>query len=435
MDNEKRIAIVVGVNEYEAGQEQIPELKGAENDAIEIRDRLVKYGKFEISNDHYLVGRDATRRNILKAVSDIFRKDEKCDLVTFYFSGHGIPDEKTNEGYIAPYDYYPDDPFISGINMADMKKAMYNARNIASTIIILDCCYAGIATNDTTTKAITMMASPQERETAKNLFATNVEELGKSSYDQGQGKIVLASSEATAVSREKNNCIHSENDPPHSHGAFSYHLIEGLDGKAADPDTGIISIDSLKRYIENQMLAEQKQKPIYSIAAASNFDNIKIAISHGKFEAKIQNLIKEAKEVFSKPDTLIDIFSLQEAAKKVNELISLKEDHPEIPRLKELIDKSLDRYEEPTINWLSINMRSATEKINSIREYFYDTELPTLVYELSFDKLVTLPDPYIKALFYITSHVRQNTIFKSSTDVRLEVLSKQLRGVLTKNIL
>jgi hypothetical protein len=87
-------------------------------------------------------------------------------------------------------------------------------------------------------------------------------------------------------------------------------------------------------------------------------------------------------------------------------------------------------YEEPTINWLSINMRSATEKINSIREYFYDTELPTLVYELSFDKLVTLSEPYTKALFYITSHVRQNTVFKSSTDVRLEVLSKQLRGVL-----
>jgi hypothetical protein len=45
------------------------------------------------------------------------------------------------------------------------------------------------------------------------------------------------------------------------------------------------------------------------------------------------------------------------------------------------------------------------------------------------DKLVTLPDPYIKVLFYIISHVRQNTIFKSSTDRRLEVLSKQLRGV------
>lgn len=49
---------------------------------------------------------------------------------------------------------------------------------------------------------------------------------------------------------------------------------------------------------------------------------------------------------------------------------------------------------------------------------------------INFDKLVTLPDPYIKILFYKTSHVRQDTIFKSSTDRRLEVLTKQLRGVL-----
>jgi uncharacterized caspase-like protein len=191
LDNEKRIAIVVGVNEYEAGQEQIPELKGAENDAIEIRDRLIQYGKFKISNDHYLVGRDATRRNILKAVSDIFRKDEKCDLVTFYFSGHGIPDEKTNEGYIAPYDYHPDDPFISGINMADMKKAMYNARNIASTIIILDCCNAGIVTKNTTKSA---NMAPLEQENKKNLFSINVESMVESS-NQDQGNIVLASSD------------------------------------------------------------------------------------------------------------------------------------------------------------------------------------------------------------------------------------------------
>ena len=52
--------------------------------------------------------------------------------------------------------------------------------------------------------------------------------------NQHEGKIILASSEADAVSREKNNCKHNENDSPHSHGAFSFHLIEGLDGKAAD---------------------------------------------------------------------------------------------------------------------------------------------------------------------------------------------------------
>lgn len=425
-DKENRKAIIIGINEYE--DQEIPRLDGAENDAVEIRNRLIQYGNFEISNDHYLIGPDATRRNILKAVSEIFRKDDKCDLVTFYFSGHGIPDETTNEGYIAPYDYYSDDPIISGINMAELKKAIYNTKNIANTIIILDCCYAGIVTKDTAKSA---KMAPLEQEKKKNLFSINVENMIESS-NQGQGKIVLASSEATAVSREKNNCRHSENESPHSHGAFSYHLIEGLDGKAADPDTGIISIDSLKRHIESQMLAEKKQRPIYSIAEASNFDNIKIAISHGTFDAKIKKLIKEAEELVAKPDirtNLVSMFLLQDAAKKVNELISLKKDHTEIPRLQGLIDKSLERYKQPTITWLDSNMRVATEKINAIRDSFYDFELPNLVYSLSFNQLVTLSDSYVKALVYITSHVKQNTQFEKPDDPKLLVLTNQLRAV------
>jgi uncharacterized caspase-like protein len=425
-DKENRKAIIIGINEYE--DQEIPQLEGAENDAVEIRNRLRQYGNFDISNDHYLVGPDATRRNILKAVSEIFRKDDKCDLVTFYFSGHGIPDESTNEGYIAPYDYYSDDPIISGINMAELKKAIYNTKNIASTIIILDCCYAGIVTKDTAKSA---KMAPLEQEKKKNLFSINVENMIESS-NQGQGKIVLASSEATAVSREKNNCIHGENDSPHSHGAFSYHLIEGLDGKAADPDTGIISIDSLRKYIESQMTIERKQKQMYYVAEASNFDNIKIAISHGTFEAKIKKLIKEAEELVAKPDirtNLVSMFLLQDAAKKVNELISLKRDHPEIPRLQGLVDKSLEMYKQPTINWLDSNMRIATEKINAIRDSFYDFELPNLVYSLSFNQLVTLSDSYVKALVYITSHVKQNTQFEKPDDPKLLVLTNQLRAV------
>jgi hypothetical protein len=75
--------------------------------------------------------------------------------------------------------------------MADMKKAMYNARNIASTIIILDCCNAGIVTKNTTKSA---NMAPLEQENKKNLFSINVESMVESS-NQDQGNIVLASSD------------------------------------------------------------------------------------------------------------------------------------------------------------------------------------------------------------------------------------------------
>jgi hypothetical protein len=57
----------------------------------------------------------------------------------------------------------------------------------------------------------------------------------------------LASSEATAASRDRDNCIHLGNDNPHTHGAFSFHIIEELDRKAAEPDTEVITIGSLRK--------------------------------------------------------------------------------------------------------------------------------------------------------------------------------------------
>ena len=65
--------------------------------------------------------------------------------------------------------------------------------------------------------------------------------------------IILVSSAPDAVSREKNDCKHDENDSLHSHGLFSYHIIEGLSGKADDTDNGLITIDKLKKYIEKHM--------------------------------------------------------------------------------------------------------------------------------------------------------------------------------------
>jgi uncharacterized caspase-like protein len=426
LENENRKAIVIGINKYRSDPE-IPRLDGAENDAKEIRDKLIKYGNFEISNNHYLVGPDATRENILTAVSEVFRQEEKHDLVTFYFSGHGIPDETTKDGYIAPYDYHPKDPIISGINMAELKKALYNTKNILNTIIVLDCCYAGIVTQETTRSN---RMAPQEQEKKKNLFSTTVEKMTESSI-QGQGKIVFASSEATAVAREKNNCIHTENDSPHSHGAFSYYLIEGLEGSAADPDTGIISIESLRKYIEDQMTIEGKQKPIYSIAEASRFDDIKIAISQRTFDTKIKILIEETEELLgNSPETnFISIFSLQDATKKVNQLISLKRDHPAIPTLEDKIDEALNMYKQPGIEWLVNNTSIAGRKLNEIRDNFYTVELYELIWSLSFKKLVTLSDYYIKALFYITSHVKQNTLFERLDDPKLLILTSQLRGI------
>ena len=119
-------------------------------------------------------------------------------------------------------------------------------------------------------------------------------EIGESTGEKrrGRGNIVLASSEATEVSRDRNNCVHSGNNGPHTHGAFSFHLIEGLDGKADDPDTGVITIDSLRNHIDSQMRLEYRQRPMYYATDASEIDSIKIAFSRGKYFEKIMKTIE-----------------------------------------------------------------------------------------------------------------------------------------------
>jgi uncharacterized caspase-like protein len=435
-EQEIRKAIIIGINKYESDPE-IPRLAGAENDAIEIRDRLIKYGNFEIPKNHYLIGSDATRRNILKAVSEVFRKDNQSDLVTFYFSGHGIVDEANNEGYIAPYDMDPEDPFVYGINMDDLKKVIYKSKNKSSVIIILDCCYAGIVTKDT--KSLTN----QEHQNTKNLYAGYLKNIVNSEYNPdlqqditGQGKIILASSEPTTVSREKNNCIHIDGDNPHTHGAFSFHLIEGLDGKAADRDTGIITIENIRKYIESQMTLEGKQKPMYYIAEASNIENIKIAVSQKQFNKKISFLIEAAENFCAIKDSateLIDIQGIDNAAKKVNELINLDPNNKEIPRLQAIIDDALNMYKQYAIEWINNNTMVARLKINEIQPDFYDIELPNLIYNLSYNELQKMDQSNLLILIHLSSEVRRKTKFETPEDRMLKILIDKLRGALYTN--
>jgi hypothetical protein len=248
------------------------------------------------------------------------------------------------------------------------------------------------------------------------------------------GKIIFYTDQkTTSFTKEKNNCIHHSNDEPHSHGKLTFHLIEGLDGKAADHDTGIITIDSLRKYIEHQMLQEKGQGLWYAFNENGSYmvTNLKIAVSQKEFDAKIASLIKSGENLLTKSqkNDFIDIQNIFDAAKKINELIKLDPKNKEIPRLVDLIDNALDMYKHPTLNWLDSNMRVASHEINKIFSNFYDYDLPELVYSLSFNKLVTLSNAYVKALFYIMSHVRKNTQFENTEDPKLVELTNQLREV------
>jgi hypothetical protein len=436
-NSQSRTAIVAGINRYESDS-AIQTLNGAENDAKEVYERLQSNGKFEISNSQFLLGGDATRKNILKAVSDVFRKDVSYDVVALYFSGHGIVD-KNKAGYIAPYDMDPEDPFVSGINMEDLRTVIQESKNNASVIMLLDCCHAGIAAKDKIRSGpSTKQVLDTERELIEHQFQkmveveVEVESPGQpSTQDAARGAVILASSEANAVSRERNNYVHSDNDKPHAHGAFTYHLIEGIDGKAAD-QSGVITIGSLKKYIEDKMLSEDRQIPVHYVAGATRIDSIQVAISGDRYHATIDKLVSTTQGlIVVKYDRseLTDFQYLTLATKKVGELANLDSNNADLPLLRKVIQDGILAYAQPTSEWLAKNLEYARPRINAIEGGLYDYRLPDMIFNLSYDKLQKMDQTTLKILTTVLAEVARDTEFKADDDPNLNRFYYQLRAL------
>ena len=293
----KRRGVIIGIDEYE--DPDIPNLEGARFDAIEIYERLSasEGGLFEISSDHYLIGEKATYKHIRKAISDIFRRPDDCNVVLLYFSGHGFVDAN-GHGYIAPRDMASEDAFICGISMEEIRRVMSESLNKKNIVMILDCCYGGIAT--------------------KGLKPMHDKEKLREDYDQslesfsGAGAVVLASSQEHERSSES-ICKHKIGDnQEHTHGRFTFHLLEGLGGEAANA-SGVITLDALRHYVENKMKDRPEQKPTMYVERGQGIENLPIAISSQLVQKKIEYTI----ELCNKRD----IQGLQEATFIISEII------------------------------------------------------------------------------------------------------------------
>lgn len=250
--------VIIGINKYH--DDRFRELKGAEADAEEIHARLVQNGGFDIPTEDRLIGPDATARGIRERISDLLWRTDKADIALVYFSGHGVADEYGN-GYLAPWDMQYDRPFVNGIRLQELKDLMKSAVNKDSVVFIFDSCYSGIAADG--------KAGGAEAPALDDMFAIE-ENL------EGKGRIVLASSGPDEKSRERADCIHQmAAGEPHTHGYFTYQLLEGLDGRAATSADQEVSLKALHEYVERELRKEtRKQTLTFAGYGIQNSDQI-----------------------------------------------------------------------------------------------------------------------------------------------------------------
>jgi hypothetical protein len=403
-----RHAVVIGVNKYE-DHPNIPELKGAENDATELHQRLVdkESGGFDIAERHFLTGKKATCDAIRKALSDLLWQTDSSDLSLFYFSGHGFHDEY-GDGYIAPWDMRRNEPMVRGICMRELTNLLRAAKMKKTVLMILDCCYSGIAT-----EGKGGMANDLEKTQFDEWFsAVTPEEAGK-------GRIVLASAGKDERSHELLTCAHTlapGGQEPHPHGAFTFHLLEALDGKAAT-ENDAITLEGLIKYIQTKMENHPEHSPEHYGAAVAG----DIIIARASQWRKIRESLEEAKRRLERGDPN-GTFA---AATALGDIITTYTTFPEACELKELVDAKLSTYQDAANLWL---LREKFRTGYEFQEAF--ERLVPLAGTLSVDVVVGLrQEPELQAVLESLCAVSCRRPDSEETYMTKDVFVRQLKSL------
>jgi hypothetical protein len=239
----ERWAVVIGVGQYD--HSSIPRLRYSVADAEAIYQTLIDVAGF--SKDKVLLLTDKSERkptlkNIKWALGTFLaRSARKNDTVLIFFAGHGAPETDPRglerDGlakYLIPSDADADDLYSSALPMDELQ-IIFGRIEAERVVAFLDACYSGAAGGRTFSSRKTRAAAIDD------LF---IERLTRS-----KGRAIITASRPTEVSIEL---------PELGHGIFSYYLVNGLKGAADLNRDGIISLQELYEYLEQQVTGKSR---------------------------------------------------------------------------------------------------------------------------------------------------------------------------------
>ena len=244
LDKPDLYLLAVGINEYKESK-----LKFSVNDAKVFSSVIEKKSKGLFGNVivKSLLDKDASKRNIKEAISEIKQNAKAKDVVMLYFSGHGntaiktnpLPGENPKLFYFVPADFGWGDTNMDSEIVAQNQgvDADYINKSISAmlshkVVLILDACQSG--------DVQVAMRSGNKTKLARQ----QMERLAN-----GTGRFILTSSAGNELSREIASL---------GHGVFTYVLLQALE-EADNDKSGDISLREIGRYIEDKF--EEKTKP------------------------------------------------------------------------------------------------------------------------------------------------------------------------------
>lgn len=229
-------ALIIGIDKYKRASP----LSFAVSDADAIRELLAKSFGFPEENITYLANEAATRGAIVEAFMAFANAGTALDdRVLVFYAGHGhtVTGIRGEVGYLVPYD--ADLSNFSTLIRWDEFTRNADLIKAKHLLFVMDACYGGLA--------LTRNSSAGSTRFLKDMLLR-------------YSRQVLTAGKADEV-------VSDSGGPIPNHSVFTGHFIEGLQGKAANPD-GVLTANSLMSYVYGKVSSDKNshQTPHYGYA-------------------------------------------------------------------------------------------------------------------------------------------------------------------------
>ncbi len=221
----RKIALLVGISDYEEGLEALP---SAVKDVAALQQVLVNPEMGGFADTDVTVLTNPPRQNMTDAIYTLFANRQKDDLVLLYFSGHGILDE-ANEFYFSTRITRKIQGKLlptTAVPANDIRGWMEQSKS-QRKVIILDSCFSGAF--------------------AKGVKAKDGGSVNPEQFLGGQGTAILTAATSTQYALTQEGFDLS---------IYTHYLVEGIRTGGADRDNdGMISVEELHTYAKEKVQA------------------------------------------------------------------------------------------------------------------------------------------------------------------------------------
>lgn len=231
--------LLVGVNEYQ--DTNLPSLRYPAVDCQGLGDALSKatqgFPNKEVIIHNDFAAQPPTLEIIRASLERIVSQAQAQDSIMLYFSGHGMLEPQHQQAVLCLVDTRQDDLLATGLALQELMQIL-GTSSANQQLVCLDTCHSGdmrlVAKGGRARRAINTALNP----------APQVMEILRQRAAQSKGFCALLSCDQGQQSWEF---------PELGHGLFTYYLMQGLLGAAADSH-GVIEADGLYKYVYRQTL-------------------------------------------------------------------------------------------------------------------------------------------------------------------------------------